>query len=119
MPRIKEVYIIPSGSKAYPDSNISSSAYNNLLEDLALDNNQPRPICAGGTGAANASQARINLGMNDANNLTTGKIIATLLPFYSIQQGGGEGQLDNKIYLGWNGRHLLLQIDQQPQGVKE
>ncbi|KGB27689.1 hypothetical protein GS16_02325 [Candidatus Liberibacter solanacearum] len=117
MPRIKEVYIIPSGSKAYPNSNISSSAYNNLLEDLALDNNQPRPICAGGTGAANASQARINLGMNDANNLTTGKIIATLLPFYPIQQGGGEGQLDNKIYLGWNGRHLLLQVDQQPQGV--
>lgn len=111
MPRIREVYILPAGSQAYPNSNISSSAYNNLLKDLALDNNSPRPISAGGTAADNAVQARVNLGTDDASNLTKGKIIANLLPFYPIQQGGGIGQLDNKIYLGWNGTQLLLQVD--------
>ncbi|WP_244464397.1 hypothetical protein V9J15_04090 [Candidatus Liberibacter africanus] len=87
MPRIREVYTIPSGSKAYPNSNISSSAYNNLLEDLALDNNCPRPICAGGTAATNAIQARVNLGTDDARNLTKGKINETILPFLPVQQG--------------------------------
>ncbi|WP_333947597.1 tail fiber domain-containing protein [Candidatus Liberibacter brunswickensis] len=116
MPRIRELYTLPIGSKAYPNSNISSSAYNNLLEDLAFDNNCPRPISAGGTGANNAVQACINLGIDNASNLTKGKIIETLLPFLPVQQGGGEGQLNNKIYLGWNGMQLMLQVDLTSMG---
>ncbi|AHA27861.1 tail fiber domain-containing protein [Candidatus Liberibacter americanus] len=111
MPRIKDVYVLPSGTKAYPNSSISSSSYNNLLEDLAFDNNYPRPISAGGTDATNIDQARINLGADDASNLKKGFISEKLLPFQPVQQGGGIHQANNKIYLGWNGRNLLLQVD--------
>ncbi|MBY7649599.1 MAG: hypothetical protein C4617_03775 [Candidatus Liberibacter europaeus] len=116
MPRIKEVYILPSGTKAYPNSNISSSSYNNLLEDLAFDNNNPRPISSGGTSATNISQARINLGLDDASNLTKGIISEQLLPFQPVQQGGGIGQKNNKIYLGWNGSDISLQVDISQMG---
>jgi hypothetical protein len=42
-----------------------------------------------------------------SNGSSTGKA-----PYYtSVQQGGGAGQLTNKLYMGWNGSRLLLQID--------
>lgn len=31
--------------------------------------------------------------------------------FTPVQQGGGSGQLTNKIYIGWNGSNLALQVD--------
>ena len=33
------------------------------------------------------------------------------LGFTPVQQGGGTGQLTNKIYQGWSGSNLLLQVD--------
>ncbi|MBL0848967.1 MAG: tail fiber domain-containing protein [Candidatus Liberibacter ctenarytainae] len=116
MPRIKDIYVIPPGSKAYSNSNISSISYNHLLEDLAFDNNSPRPISSGGTAATNTSQARINLGFDNASYLTKGTIAENLLPFHPVQQGGGDGQESNKIYLGWNGRQMLLQVDNSVMG---
>ena len=42
-----------------------------------------------------------------SNGSSTGKA-----PYYTaVQQGGGNGQLANKLYMGWNGSRLLLQID--------
>ena len=41
---------------------IQSAAYNTTIDDLVTDANAPRPVSAGGTGAANAADARTNLG---------------------------------------------------------
>lgn len=42
--------------------------------------------------------------------------ITARLGFNPIQQGGGAGQLNNKIYLGWSGTRLKLQTDIFDQG---
>ena len=47
----------------------------------------------------------------DATNLTTGTIPLARLPFTPIQQGGGTAQQGNKIYIGWLGTQLGLQVD--------
>lgn len=62
MPRTNGVYKLPSGSKAIPNTTVRSAPYNAVLDDLASDANDPRPITAGGTGASNATKARENLG---------------------------------------------------------
>jgi hypothetical protein len=41
---------------------IQSAAYNTTIDDLVTDANAARPVSAGGTGAANAADARTNLG---------------------------------------------------------
>jgi len=59
-----------------------------------------------------------------SDNTTTGRVtlsqvcgvmtssqITTALGYTPIQQGGGTGQLTNKLYMGWSGSNLLLQID--------
>lgn len=56
-------------------------------------------IADGGTGASNAAGALANLGGQP------------LLGFTPVQQGGGNGQLNNKIYIGWDNTKLRLQVD--------
>jgi len=46
-----------------PDTTIESAKYNNNVADVAADLNAPRPVVAGGTGANNATDAAINLGV--------------------------------------------------------
>jgi hypothetical protein len=46
---------------------IQSAAYNTTIDDLVTDANAARPISAGGTGAANAADARTNLGISATN----------------------------------------------------
>jgi hypothetical protein len=38
-------------------------------------------------------------------------ISATKLEFFPVQQGGGTGQSNNKVYIGWNGSQLQTQVD--------
>jgi len=48
----------------------------------------------------------------NASNINTGTLDVSRLPFTPVQQGGGTGQLSNKVYIGWaNGGQLYLQID--------
>ena len=56
MPRSPEgVYTKPPGTNGGPPNTpISSTAYNNLMNDIAQDLNTPRPVVAGGTGGNNA-----------------------------------------------------------------
>ena len=80
MPRSGDTYILPANSKGSPSTVIQSSKYNAVLDDLAADANTPRPVVAGGTGATNATSARVNLGTNNANNIDTGTLNDARLP---------------------------------------
>jgi hypothetical protein len=40
----------------------------------------------------------------------------TGLGFTPVQQGGGSGMANNKVYIGWNGSQLLAQVDGTPLG---
>lgn len=51
------VYSAPPGSKAAPNTTIESSKHNALVDDLAADANEARPIGAGGTGATSKQSA--------------------------------------------------------------
>ena len=63
------------------------------------------PIANGGTGATTASAALTNLGAQ------------AKLGFTPVQQGGGIGQKANKIYIGWTGTKLNVQVDSSNQGA--
>ena len=66
------VYTLPPGSAAVDNTIIDPVIYNALLSDLEADLNIPRPIVAGGTGAASADGALTALG-----GTTTGKAVFT------------------------------------------
>ena len=66
------VYSLPPGSAAVDNTIIDPVIYNALLADLEADLNIPRPIVAGGTGAASADGALTALG-----GTTTGKEVFT------------------------------------------
>lgn len=65
------VYALPSGSTFVPNTTIQSAKVNEILTDLAADNNLARPITAGGTGATSASGARDNFGVDAAHAFAT------------------------------------------------
>jgi hypothetical protein len=52
---------------AVSGTTIQSAAYNTTIDDLVTDANAARPVSAGGTGAANAADARTNLGISATN----------------------------------------------------
>jgi len=56
------VYSTPPGTHGTPNTTILSAAYNNNVDDVAVDLNTPRPIVAGGTGATTAAGAMAALG---------------------------------------------------------
>ncbi|WP_223613400.1 flagellar hook protein FlgE [Phyllobacterium calauticae] len=62
MPRTGGIYNAPAGTKGIPNTTIQSAPYNALIDDLVQDANAARPITAGGTGATNATDARLNIG---------------------------------------------------------
>lgn len=59
-------------------------------KDLYLNysTNMTIPISNGGTGATTAEQALINLGANNATNLTTGTLNSDRLPTITVSKGG-------------------------------
>jgi hypothetical protein len=57
------IYTRPPGTNAVPDTTIESTKYNANVADVETDLNAPRPVIAGGTGANNAVDAAINLGV--------------------------------------------------------
>lgn len=80
MPRTGGIYNEPAGTKGTPNTTIQSAPYNSFVDDLVADANAPRPVTAGGTGATNATDARTNLGANNADNLTAGTVNDARLP---------------------------------------
>lgn len=47
----------------------------------------------------------------DADTMRSTLGAQAALGFVPVQQGGGTGQATNKVYLGWNGNSLSLQVD--------
>jgi hypothetical protein len=51
-------------------------------------------------------------------NQSTSKFeVEDYLGFTPVQQGGGAGQGDNKVYIGWSGSELKAQVDASDQGA--
>ncbi|WP_420959369.1 hypothetical protein [Brucella sp. IR073] len=74
MPRNGQgIYTLPPVYQAVTGEKIEAQQHNVPFEDVASDLNFPRPITAGGTGGASASQARENLGVYSKAE-TDGKI---------------------------------------------
>ncbi|RAS13559.1 SGNH/GDSL hydrolase family protein [Ensifer adhaerens] len=63
MPRTGGVYTPPAGTYGVPNTTIQSVPYNTLVDDLALDANNARPVTAGGSGSTTAAGARLNFGI--------------------------------------------------------
>src|SRR4030095_4320208 len=72
MPRDgSNIYHYPPGTPGAPDTTIASAPYNSYIADVEQDLNIPRPIVAGGTGATNDTQARLNLQTERASQVIT------------------------------------------------
>lgn len=69
--------------------------------------NRLRVDAAQGLTEAQKTQGRSNLGAQAALGFTP----QAALGFTPLQQGGGAGQLTNKIYIGWSGSGLKAQVD--------
>lgn len=54
--------------------------------------------------------------LRDGVGFTAGAIVAGL-GYTPVQQGGGTGQLTNKVYIGWLGGQLGLQVDSTNYGA--
>lgn len=72
----------------------------------------------------NATSATTATSATKATNDSTGANIATSLAnkqnklgFTPVQQGGGTGQLNNKIYIGWTGSQLKCTVDKTDLGA--
>src|SRR5262252_4494292 len=100
------VYSIPPGTHGITNTTISSSAYNNYVDDVAQDLNIARPIVAGGTGASTPSAAMANLG---GLPIGGGNLTGPL----AIKPASGDAVLyvvkpttaDNALIEGLNGTH--------------
>jgi hypothetical protein len=80
-------------------------------------------VADGGTGASTAAGALTNFGLTATVaqlNFVAGVTSAiqtqldskqASLGFTPVQQGGGAGQLSNKLYLGWDGTQIKVQVD--------
>jgi hypothetical protein len=70
------VYSTPAGTHGTPNTTILSAAYNNNVDDVAVDLNTPRPIVAGGTGATTPAGAVTALGaVAKAGDTMTGSLV--------------------------------------------
>lgn len=74
------VYSKAAGSTAAPSTTIESTKYNATIDDIVADLNAPRPVSSGGTGAANAADARANLGVDSAITAAITVAVAGYLP---------------------------------------
>lgn len=73
------------------------------------------------------SAANLNCMMNIRNNIqnqidgksekTHSHTVKDVVGFTPVQQSGGTGQLDNKIYIGWSGTQLKAQVDNTDMGA--
>jgi len=98
-------YAPPPGTQGVANYTIESARYNTFVADITADQNTPRPIVAGGTGANNALQAMQNLGGEIAKQIITNYSSAPWVngSFYSAAGATGAPNPTNRfagIYYG-------------------
>jgi hypothetical protein len=100
------VYSAPVGTEAVAGTTIESTKYNALVNDLVADANAARPVSAGGTGAANAADARTNLGISATNTPFTpaGSIAATNTQAAIVEL---DGDVSGKAALAGSGSQVF------------
>ncbi|RWQ41862.1 MAG: hypothetical protein EOS21_11890 [Mesorhizobium sp.] len=79
-PYVSDVYTLPPGSTATPNTTIESAKFNTLIDDLATAQNAARPVVGGGTGGITAVAGNDGLntqGANIASAATTNLAAAT------------------------------------------
>jgi hypothetical protein len=98
-------YAPPPGTQGVANYTIESARYNTFVADITTDQNNPRPIVAGGTGASTALQAMINLSGEIAKQIITNYSSAPWVngSFYSAAGATGAPNPTNRfagIYYG-------------------
>lgn len=79
----------------------------------------PANIGLGNVGDFKAVSTAASQGLTNTekSNARTNIGAQTSLGFTPVQQGGGSGQSSNKIYLGWTGTQLKIQVDNVDMGA--
>lgn len=80
MPYVAEVYQLPPGTTATPNTTIESAKYNTFLNDITTAQNTARPVVGGGTGGVTAVAGNDGLntkGADIASAATTNLAAAT------------------------------------------
>jgi len=72
MPYVGDVYQLPPGSTATPNTTIESAKYNTVLNDLATAQNTARPVLGGGTGGQTAVAGNDGLNTKGADIASAG-----------------------------------------------
>lgn len=114
------------GNTVWHAGNLAPSDYMEKSWVLTAGNG----LTGGGSGAANRT---VTLGTpGTITSTTTNSVTATshthaltvtsadvtgALGYTPVQQGGGTGQGSNKVYIGWSGAGLKLQVDSSDQGL--
>jgi hypothetical protein len=83
-----------------PDTEIESAVYNGFTRDVEFDLNATRPIIAGGTGAANATEAMFNLKGETAAQLVTNYDSHVWLPGSFRSAAGATGAPSANAFVG-------------------
>jgi len=96
---LKALASTSSGGSA-PSTTYANMIYYNTTNNVLYKRNE-------------ADSGWVNLGTVDE---TANTFTPSSLTFTPVQQGGGTGQNTNKIYLGWSGTNLKVQIDSIDQG---
>lgn len=94
-------------SAAVTTLNNSINAVNTALTAHENNFSNPHKVTAAQVGAYTTAQSDANL---------AAAINAAKLPFTPVQQGGGASQLTNKVYAGWDGARVRLQVDSTDLG---
>jgi len=77
----------------------------------------PVQSVAARTGAVVLTKTDVGLNLVDNKSSVTirseitSSNVTTALGYTPVQQGGGTGQLTNKLFIGWSSANLLLQVD--------
>lgn len=142
MPRNNGIYSPPPGTGGIPQTTISSAMFNAFVADITADQNNPRPIIAGGTGSATSQGAidaffgaprtivderllfvdpvdptkRVRL---DAGNITAGQTRVVSVPDSNVDLGD-ISTISTKLPLAggtMTGRLTLVPADDDPDGT--
>lgn len=72
MPYIADVYQLPPGTSATPNTTVASAPYNTFIADITTAQNTARPVLGGGTGGQTAVAGNDGLNTQGANIASSG-----------------------------------------------